>query len=109
MQQLVRLSTVYKRLGVSRRVAYYWASSGKLPGAVKLNDTWLINEQILEHWIEENTIKEQEPCLTSMNGKTAAMPRSRSRAIQSEYQPTSPEARALLKMLAEQPKRNYTK
>ncbi len=108
MQQLVRLSTIYKRLGVSRRVAYYWASSGKLPGVVNLNGVWLINEQSLEKWIEENTIKEQEPRTAATHGKTAHTTKRISKPAISyvEYQPISPEARSLLRMLNERQKKS---
>jgi excisionase family DNA binding protein len=49
-QQLIRLSKVYKQLGISRGVAYRWAREGKMP-AFNLNGTWLVDTNELNSWI----------------------------------------------------------
>jgi hypothetical protein len=50
MRQLVRLSKAYKQLGISRRVAYSWANTGKMP-AFHINGVWLVDIEEFNTWI----------------------------------------------------------
>lgn len=50
MRQLVRLSKAYKQLGISRRVAYSWAHTGKMP-AFHINGVWLVDIEEFNTWI----------------------------------------------------------
>ncbi len=103
MQQLVRLSIVHKRLGISRQAAYNWARRGMIPGVIKLNDVWLVDEQALEQWLDAEHEKAHTRWSEYMSAKTArtGTPKSKSVVSHVEYQPTSPEARDLLKKLSE--------
>lgn len=99
-QQFVRLSIIQKRLGISRRVVYNWAASGRLPGVIRLNGTWLADVEMVERWIEAGAIKSQE--LPDAPAPSSVAPKSKPPKLQPryhDYQPTSPDGIALLRAL----------
>jgi excisionase family DNA binding protein len=51
MNEYTKLSAVAKRLGVSRRIVYYWARQGTLPGCIQIGSTWLARTADLEHFL----------------------------------------------------------
>jgi hypothetical protein len=42
-------------MGVSRRVVYYWARHGLLPGACQINGVWLVDLEVFNAWKGEAT------------------------------------------------------
>jgi len=51
--EYVKLSAVAKFLGVSRRVVYYWAQQGALPGAIQFAGTWLVRRADVEQHLTQ--------------------------------------------------------
>ncbi|MCW2284721.1 putative DNA-binding transcriptional regulator AlpA [Rhodoblastus acidophilus] len=96
--KFIRLSKLIAQLGVSRRVGYYWAKQGLLPGAVQLNGAWLVEEATVSAWIrdgQQKMINPPEPII-SPNWYPSARP---------EYIPTSRVAQELKQELLKRRKR----
>jgi excisionase family DNA binding protein len=48
---LLTVGAAAELLGISRTVAYSWARSGDLPGAVQIGGRWHVRRAVLEAWL----------------------------------------------------------
>lgn len=48
---LLSVSEAASLLGISRSVAYCWARSGHLPGAILIGARWHVRRAALERWL----------------------------------------------------------
>ncbi|MES9980426.1 MAG: helix-turn-helix domain-containing protein [Candidatus Thiodiazotropha sp. 6PLUC5] len=57
--QILTLKEVAVYLKLAEKTAYKLAAAGKLPG-FKVGGSWRFKREDIDHWIEEQTIKEAE-------------------------------------------------
>ena len=91
LDQYVRLTKIIPSLGVSRRVAYYWARHGVLPGAIQIEGAWLIRVSDLKAFLANKHREAEASCLDCTNDEKApsGTQRSSSREGRSGSQLTS--------------------
>lgn len=82
----VRLSEVYREIGVSYRVVLYRARQRMLPCAFQHAGTWFVDRFTFNQWMDERS------CQKSTRGQIAptSMPKSKPRVSASEYQRAFP-------------------
>lgn len=57
--QILTLKEVAAYLKLAEKTAYKLAAAGKLPG-FKVGGSWRFKQEDIDHWIEEQKIKEAE-------------------------------------------------
>ncbi|HUU26539.1 MAG TPA: helix-turn-helix domain-containing protein [archaeon] len=55
--KILKPGQVQKLLQISRNTFFRWVAEGKLPGAFKIGDSWRVDRDKLEAWIDEQAQK----------------------------------------------------
>lgn len=98
-----RLSKLLPKLGLSRRVLYYWARQGMIPGVIQLNGVWLYREADVDEWLQSRhaDMEQRGTDFLRMRQPRAVAQQPNVKTVPAEYQPTSPAAIRLAKRLEE--------
>jgi len=100
---LARLSEFARTTGLPLRALHRWARAGKLPGAVRLNNSWYVRSAEALAWIDE---QETRSGYTKEKTAPSGRLRSTSEAQMLGYLPVSGEAKAFVDGLLKRRKQN---
>lgn len=94
-----RLSKLLPKLGISRRVLYYWAGRGMIPGAVQLNGVWLYREADVDAWLQSKHAEMDGRCVDFLRMREPPPIAQRPAINTQPYEPTSPAAKRFVERM----------